>query len=156
MFLNLNADHQFPHETMIAPIMCQLRHADTLFSSFRLWFEWKQRILWRSWHRTAYAVCVQCILSKMALWWCGGDELLNKVSFFFFAYKKYSLSLVKLQSNPWCHMDYFTDLLATVMDVDRGNYIAVCGRVRELSECIKNILICVPKTNEAFTGSTWG
>ncbi len=43
-------------------------------------------------------------------------------------------------------MDYFTDLLATFLDVDRGNYIAVYGRVRELSECIKNILICVPKT----------
>ncbi len=78
---------------------------------------------------------------------CGGDELLNKVVIFvFFPYKKYSRSFVKLRLNPWCHMDYFTDLLATFLDVDRGNYIAVYGRVRELSECIKNILICVPKT----------
>ncbi len=46
-------------------------------------------------------------------------------------------------------MDYFT---TTFLDVDRVNYTAVYGRVRELSECIKNILICVPKTNEAFTG----
>ncbi len=30
--------------------------------------------VWRSWHRTAYAVCVQRILSKMALRWCGGDK----------------------------------------------------------------------------------
>ncbi len=49
-------------------------------------------------------------------------------------------------------MDYFTDVLATFLYVDRVNYIAVYGRVRELSECIKNILICVPITNEAFTG----
>ncbi len=49
-------------------------------------------------------------------------------------------------------MDYFTDLLATFLDVDCVNYIAVYGRVRELSECIKNILICVLKMNEAFTG----
>ncbi len=49
-------------------------------------------------------------------------------------------------------MDYFTDLLATFLDVDRGNYIAVYGRVRELSECIKNILIYVLKTNKAFMG----
>ncbi len=38
------------------------------------------------------------------------------------------------------------------MDVDRVNYIAVYWRVRELSESIKYILICVPKMNEAFTG----
>ncbi len=49
-------------------------------------------------------------------------------------------------------MDYFTDLLAKFLDVDRGNYIAVYGRVRELSECIKNILICVPKMNRGLTG----
>ncbi len=63
-----------------------------------------------------------------------------------------SRTFVKLQLNPWCHVDYFTDLLATFLDVDRGNYIAVYGRVRELSECIKNILICVLKTNKAFMG----
>ncbi len=49
-------------------------------------------------------------------------------------------------------MDYFTDLLATFLDVDCVNYIAVYGRVRELSECIKNILIWVPNTNKAFMG----
>ncbi len=49
-------------------------------------------------------------------------------------------------------MDYFTDLLATFLDVDRVYYIAVYGRVRELSECIKNILICVLKMNKGLTG----
>ncbi len=49
-------------------------------------------------------------------------------------------------------MDNFTDLLATFLDLDRGNYIAVYGRVRELSEFIKNILICVPKMNGGLKG----
>ncbi len=46
-------------------------------------------------------------------------------------------------------MDSFTDLLATFLDADRLNYIAVYGRVREHSECIKN---CVLKMNEGLTG----
>ncbi len=49
-------------------------------------------------------------------------------------------------------MDYFNDVLATFLDLDWGSYIAVYGRVRELSECIKNILICVPKMNYLFKG----
>ncbi len=48
-------------------------------------------------------------------------------------------------------MDYFNDVLATFLDVDRVNYIAVYGRVREHSEFIKNILICVPKMNGGLT-----
>ncbi len=49
-------------------------------------------------------------------------------------------------------MDYFTDVLATFPCVKRGNILAVYGRVRELSDSIKNILICVPKMNEGLTG----
>ncbi len=49
-------------------------------------------------------------------------------------------------------MDYFTDLLATFLDIDCVSYIAVYGWIRELSECIKSILICVPKTNGGLTG----
>ncbi len=49
-------------------------------------------------------------------------------------------------------MDYFNDLLATFLDLDRVNYIAVYGSVKELSECIKNILICVLKMNGGLTG----
>lgn len=44
-------------------------------------------------------------------------------------------------------MDYFINLLAVFLDVDHVNYIGVYERVRELSECNKNILICVLKTN---------
>ncbi len=49
-------------------------------------------------------------------------------------------------------MDYFTNLLATFLDVDHVNYIAVYARDRELSEFINNILICVPKMNRGITG----
>ncbi len=46
--------------------------------------------------------------------------------FFSFAHK-YSCSFVKLRLNPWCHMDYFTDLLATFLDFDRVRTLAVYG-----------------------------
>ncbi len=49
-------------------------------------------------------------------------------------------------------MDYFTDVLATFLSLDHGNILAVYERVRELSDFIKNILICVPKMNEGLTG----
>ncbi len=67
------------------------------------------------------------------------DKLLNKVFIFFvfFAYKKYSRSFIKLRLKPWFHMDYFTDLLAMFLYIDRVNYFAVYGRVTEISECIK-------------------
>ncbi len=54
-------------------------------------------------------------------------------------------------------MDYFNDLLKIsisgppFLDLDRSNNIVVYVRVRELSEFIKNILICVPKMNEGLT-----
>ncbi len=53
----------------------------------------------------------------------------NKVVIFvFFSYKKYSLSFVKLQLNPWWHMDYFTDLLSCYSRIqpcdDQANQIS--------------------------------
>ncbi len=68
----------------------------------------------------------------------------------FFAHKKYSRSFVKLQLNPWCHMDYFNDVLATFLSLDRGNVLAVYERVRELSDFIKNIRIGVPKVLQVW------
>ncbi len=49
-------------------------------------------------------------------------------------------------------LDYFNELLATFLRLDRVRTLAVYGSVRELSECIKNILICVLKMNEGLTG----
>ncbi len=48
-------------------------------------------------------------------------------------------------------MDYFNNVHATFLDLDRSS-IAVYGRVRELLEFIKNIFICVPKMNGGPTG----
>ncbi len=49
-------------------------------------------------------------------------------------------------------MDYFNDVLAMFLSLDRVRILAVYCRIRELSEFIKNILICVPKMNEGLTG----
>ncbi len=52
-------------------------------------------------------------------------------------------------------MDYFNDLLAKFLSLDRVRILAVYGRVRELSDSIKNILICVPKMNKGLKGLEW-
>ncbi len=48
-------------------------------------------------------------------------------------------------------MDYFTEVLATFLCLDRGSTLAVYGG-SESSDFIKNILMCVPKMNEGLTG----
>ncbi len=52
---------------------------------------------------------------------------INYVIIVFFAHKKHSRSFVKLPLNTWCHMDYFTDVLATFLCIDHGNNTAVYG-----------------------------
>ncbi len=49
-------------------------------------------------------------------------------------------------------MDYFNDVLTTFLGLEPGSCVAVYGVVRKLSDLIKNLLICVPKMNEGFTG----
>ncbi len=46
-------------------------------------------------------------------------------------------------------MDYFIDVLNTFLGLESVSCIVW---VRKLSDLIKNILICVPKMNEAVTG----
>ncbi len=58
----------------------------------------------------------------------------------------------KLQLSHWCHMDYFTDVLATFLCIDHWWYPCCLWRVRELSDLIKNILICVLKMNKCLMG----
>ncbi len=50
--------------------------------------------------------------------------------------KKYS-RFVYLRLNTWSYVDYFTDVLATLLCLDRGS--------------IRAILICVPKMNDGLT-----
>ncbi len=49
-------------------------------------------------------------------------------------------------------MDYFNNLFAMFLSLDPVRILAVYGRVREVSECIKNISICLPKMNEGLKG----
>ncbi len=49
-------------------------------------------------------------------------------------------------------MDYFDDVFNTFLDLDSVIYLAFNGTVTSLPVFIQNILNCVPKTNEAFTG----
>jgi len=82
-----------------------------------------------------------------------GEELLNKVIIFvFFVYKKYYCRFIKLRLNHWWQMDYSDDAFHTFLDLDTVIYLAVYGTISSLPVFIQNILNCVPKTNEAFTG----
>ncbi len=77
-------------------------------------------------------------------------KLLNKVVILvFFAHKKNPRCFIKLRLNHWCHMDYFNDVLTTFLGLERGCCLGCLWRVRELSDFIKNILICVPRMNES-------
>ncbi len=49
-------------------------------------------------------------------------------------------------------MEYPGDTFHTFLDLDSVLYLAVDGTVTSLPVFIQNILICVLKTNEAFTG----
>ncbi len=78
------------------------------------------------------------------------NKNLNKVVIFvFFMQKMYSHKFIKLRLNHWCHMDYFSDVLTTILGLERAICITV-WRGRKLSDFI--ILICVVKMNEGLMG----
>ncbi len=86
--------------------------------------------------------CVMVLLIMVEEWWRRREELLNEAIFVFFAHKEYS-RCVRL--NHCCHMEYVSV---------SGNISFAC-RLRNLSDFIKNILICVPKMNEGLTSLEW-
>ncbi len=49
-------------------------------------------------------------------------------------------------------MDYFNNVLATFLDLDRVNYIAVYGWSESTQNASKKIFICVLKMNEGLAG----
>ncbi len=49
-------------------------------------------------------------------------------------------------------MDYFTDVLAVFLCLGTFELCCCLRRIRELSDFIKNILICVPNMNEGLSG----
>ncbi len=100
---------------------------------------------------TQTAACIQRILSKMALRWRRGDELLNKIVVLFsLRRKKCSRRFIKFRLNHWWQMDYFDDVFHTFLGLDSVNCLAVNGTVTSLPVFIQNILNCVPKMNEAY------
>jgi len=52
-------------------------------------------------------------------------------------------------------MDYFNDVFTTILGLEICYDIAMYREIRNLSDFIKNILICVPKMNEVLTGLEW-
>ncbi len=52
-------------------------------------------------------------------------------------------------------MECFDNIFGTFLDFESFMTLAVYGRVRELSDFIQNILICVPKINKICTGLEW-
>ncbi len=81
-----------------------------------------------------------------------GEKNCWKHLYVFCAQKLYSRSFAKLKLSHWCHMDCFTDVLATFLDLGILQLCCYLWRVRELSHFIINILICVLKMNEGLMG----
>ncbi len=111
-------------------------HCSTILESIH-WTQTAYAVLCQPHHTDMFSTFIYALIWTKTAYSCGAADTEQHT---LFAYKKYSRSFVELRLNPWCHMDYFTDLFATFLDVDRVNSIVVYGRVRQLSECIKNIL----------------
>jgi len=52
-------------------------------------------------------------------------------------------------------MNCFKYVFSSFLGIEKGSVIAGDAGLTELSDFIKNILICVPKMNEGLTGVEW-
>ncbi len=87
------------------------------------------------------------------------QKLLNKVIIFvFFAHKKYSRSFIKLRLNPWCHMDYFNDVLTTFVGLKCVSSLAVYMEGQKaLGFHQKYLNLCSEDERRLYLfGTTWG
>ena len=64
----------------------------------------------------------------------------------------HSRRLLNLRLSHCSHLDYINDLFNNFSGPASLGHLAAYGGVRQGSDFIKNILICVPKTNEGLTG----
>ena len=71
---------------------------------------------------------------------------------FVFAHKKYSRRLINLRSSHCSQLDYINDVFNAFSGPASYNALEAYGGVIQLSDLIKNILICVLKMNESLTG----
>ena len=69
----------------------------------------------------------------------------------FFSHKKYSCRFKKLMLSHCSHLDYFNNVFTNFSGPASFDPIEAYEEVIQLSNFIKNILICVPK-NEGLTG----
>ncbi len=83
-----------------------------------------------------------------------GEKNCWRKSLFLFSLrtKKYFRCFAKVKLSHWWQMDCFIDVLTTFLDLGTFQLRCSLWRVRELSDFIRNILICVPKMNEGLTG----
>ncbi len=91
-----------------------------------------------------------CILILSPLWQPATADRMRRrriVIFVFFAHKKYSHSCIKIWLNSWRHINYFPDAIEMFLALGALQLCCSLWRVRELSDCIKHILICVLKMN---------
>ncbi len=77
------------------------------------------------------------------------------VIFVFFMNKVFSF-FVMLLLNPWCHMDYFNDVLTTFLGLEWGSSL-VCYAGSESSQILLNVSLC-SEDEQRFYGfeTTWG
>jgi len=75
-------------------------------------------------------------------------------------HKKYSHRFITLRMNHCSHVDFFTDVFSTFLDLECGNFIAFYGRLKKkkLGFHQKYLTVCVLKMNEGLGGleTAWG
>ncbi len=84
------------------------------------------------------------------------DETGIQSLFLFSLCKNYSRGFVKLQLNPWCYMDYFTNLLATFLDM--GTFQLCCCLWRNFFFKQKYLNLCSNDERRSYgfgTTSGW-
>ncbi len=93
-----------------------------------------------------------CVSSSTRIRCFHSDHSVNNVSAFFcfLCAQKIFSYLHKLRMNHWCHMDYFNDLLATFLDLDRGRILAVYAGSENTQNSSKIMNLC--SEDEGLTG----
>ncbi len=65
--------------------------------------------------------------------------------------------VVKLRLNHWCHMDYFNDVFATFLSLDRGRLCCLSEGQRALGIHQKYLNLCFEDERSFYRfGTTWG
>ena len=69
-----------------------------------------------------------------------------------FLHKMYSRRFINLRLSHCSHLDYINDVFNNFSGPASYNVLEAYGEVIQLSDLIKNSLICVLKMNECLTG----